>query len=141
MLTSLYAPAQYYLLFLKHTLCFLASVGFFLFMLPLNLSKSSRLRCPCQRSPISDHLPDSSINRCGFSPLPPCLSQCFDCASLPHFHNLTYDSYYIGLFFHILQRMCRHHGCKPCDRITFAPLFPLQDSTLPCSIHVSELNQ
>lgn len=29
MLTSLYAPAQYYLLFLKHTLCFLASVGFF----------------------------------------------------------------------------------------------------------------
>lgn len=84
------------------------------------------LRCPCQKSPISAHLPDSLINRCGFSPLPPCLSQYFDCACLLHFHNLTYYSYsYIGLFFHILQRMCRHLGCKPCDRITFAPSLPL----------------
>lgn len=84
------------------------------------------LRCSCQKSPISAHLPDSLINGCGFSPLPPCLSQYFDCASLLHFHNLTYYSYsYIGLFFHILRRMSRHLGCKHYDQITFALSLPL----------------
>lgn len=105
-------------------LCFCSST-FYTKILP-------NLKCPCQKSLISAYIPDSLIKRRAFSPRLTSLN--FPCIIIVllfcTYHNLTYYSYlYIGLFFNILQEICRHLGCKHYILVIFVSSFFLSPKT------------